>query len=57
MLNVLGGDGCSSDTVKQQLVIGSFPAADFEIDTLTACTNNEIKFKDVTNLEVGNKNY
>ena len=56
-LNVLGGEGCLSDTIKQQLIVGSRPVADFKMDTLIGCSDQKIKFSDAANLAVGEKNY
>jgi len=57
MLNILGGEGCLSDTIKQQLVIGSYPKASFTMDTSIACSDQQVKFNDATYLEMGKKNY
>jgi PKD repeat protein len=56
-LNVLGGEGCLSDTIKQQLTVGGRPVADFKMDTLTACSDQEIKFSDAASVTIGEKNY
>ncbi len=54
-LNILGNDGCISDTFKQQVTVGSYPVANFDYSPKPACTNNEIKFTDATTLQVGTK--
>lgn len=56
-LNVMGADGCLSDTFKQQITIGSYPVADFKINSLPICTNRGAIFTDATTLEVGTENY
>ncbi|MEP6466877.1 MAG: PKD domain-containing protein [Parafilimonas sp.] len=56
-LNVLGGEGCLSDTSKQQITIGSFPVADFKTNVLPICTNRNAVFTDATTLDVGTEDY
>jgi gliding motility-associated-like protein len=56
-LNVLGGEGCLSDTFKQQITVGSYPVADFKTNVVPICTNRNAVFTDASTLDVGTKNY
>ena len=56
-LNVTGGDGCTSDTTKEQVTIGSYPVAGFNVNTLPICDNRAAIFTDATKLDVGTENY
>lgn len=56
-LNVMGGEGCLSDTFKQAITIGSYPIADFKTNISPICTNRDAVFTDVTVLDVGTANY
>ncbi len=56
-LNVLGGEGCLSDTFKRQITIGSYPVVDFKTNILPICTNRNAIFTDATTLTVGTENY
>jgi len=55
--NITGGDGCSSDTTKQQVTVGSYPIADFNTAALPVCDNRDAIFTDATILDVGTANY
>lgn len=56
-LNVKGADGCTSDTFRKQITVGSFPVADFKINNSPICTNRDAIFTDATILDVGTENY
>lgn len=56
-LNVLSGDGCMSDTFKKQVVISSYPVADFTTVDSPLCTDHSVVFKDATALVAGTLNY
>jgi gliding motility-associated-like protein len=47
--------GCVSDTMKQQVTIGTYPVADFSMPVL--CTGKQLPFKDETTLSVGSLAY
>ncbi|MEO8712437.1 MAG: PKD domain-containing protein [Parafilimonas sp.] len=56
-LNVLGGEGCLSDTFKRQITVGSYPLADFKTNIFPICTNRNAIFTDATKLDVGTEDY
>jgi gliding motility-associated-like protein len=56
-LNIVGGDGCVSDTFKNPVTVGSVPIADFKLNTSPLCSNTQAVFTDATILEVGTENY
>jgi gliding motility-associated-like protein len=56
-LNVLGGEGCLSDTFKQQITVGTYPIADFKADLFPVCTNRNAIFTDESFLQVGTEDY
>jgi gliding motility-associated-like protein len=56
-LNIVGGDGCVSDTFKNAVTVGSVPVADFKLNTSPLCSNTSAVFTDATIVDVGNVNY
>lgn len=54
---ITGGDGCTSDTTKQPVTVGSYPIADFNINTSPVCDNRGALFTDATTVHVGTANY
>jgi gliding motility-associated-like protein len=56
-LNIVGGDGCVSDTFKNTVTVGSMPRADFQLNTSPLCSNTSAVFTDATTVDVGNTNY
>jgi gliding motility-associated-like protein len=56
-LNVLSGDGCMSDTFKKQVIISSYPVADFKTVDSPVCTNRPAVFTDATTVIAGTLNY
>ncbi|MBS1746948.1 MAG: PKD domain-containing protein [Bacteroidetes bacterium] len=56
-LNVLSGDGCKSDTFKKQVVISSFPVADFSTVDSPLCTGRSVIFSDASTVIAGTLNY
>lgn len=56
-LNVLGGEGCLSDTFKRQITVGTYPVANFKTNILPICTNRNAAFTDATVLDVGTEDY
>ena len=53
--NILGNDGCLSDTFKKVITVGSVPQVDFTIDPDTVCDNSAVLFSDSTIVEYGTK--
>lgn len=56
-LNVTGGEGCVSDTFKQNITVGAYAVADFNTNVLPICTNRSAIFTDASTLNGGTKNY
>ncbi len=56
-LNIVGGDGCVSDTFKNAVTVGSIPIADFNLNTSPLCSNTQAVFTDATTVDVGTANY
>ncbi len=52
-LNIVGNDGCISDTFRQQVVAGSKPVADFSFEDTPYCDNKLIPFNDLSKVEYG----
>ena len=55
-LNIVGNDGCLSDTFRQQVVAGSKPVADFNFKAPPYCDNKLIPFNDLSKVEYGTIN-
>ena len=56
-LTITGGDGCTSDTTKEKVTVGSYPVAGFNTSALPICDNRAVIFTDATTLDVGTENY
>lgn len=56
-LNITGGDGCTSDTTKQEITVGSYPVAGFNTAPSPICDNSNVIFTDATSLDIGTKSY
>lgn len=55
-LNIVGNDGCISDTFRQQVVAGSKPVAHFDFEDPPYCDNKLIPFNDLSKVEYGTIN-
>ncbi len=55
-LNILGNNGCVSDTFQQVVVAGSKPVADFDFKDPPYCDNKLIPFNDQSTVEYGTVN-
>ncbi|HTN06017.1 lectin-like domain-containing protein [Agriterribacter sp.] len=55
-LNIVGNDGCISDTFRQQVVAGSKPLANFNFKDPPYCDNKPIPFNDLSKVEYGTIN-
>jgi len=55
-LNILGNNGCLSDTFKQTIVMGSKPMPAFNYTPAIACQNSPIDFKDLSTVQFGTIN-
>lgn len=55
-LNIVGNDGCISDTFRQQVVAGSKPLANFNFKDPPYCDNKLIPFNDLSKVEYGTIN-
>ena len=56
-LNILGNNGCMSDTFQQQVVAGSKPIADFDFKAAPYCDNKLIPFNDLSTVTFGTVNH
>lgn len=56
-LNILGNDGCLSDTFHKEIIVGTYPIADFTLAPTPVCTASDVLFTDSTRLEFGTENY
>jgi gliding motility-associated-like protein len=52
-LNILGNNGCVSDTVRKQIIVGSQPVVKFGYDPPLLCDNTEISFLDSSTVQFG----
>lgn len=52
-LNIVGNDGCLSDTFRQQVVAGSKPIADFKINDPPFCERKWLSLEDQSTVEFG----
>ncbi|MCC6289152.1 MAG: gliding motility-associated C-terminal domain-containing protein [Chitinophagaceae bacterium] len=52
-LNILGNNGCISDTFRQQVVAGSKPLADFDFKSPPYCDDKMIPFNDLSGVAYG----
>lgn len=52
-LNILGNNGCLSDTFRQRVVAGSKPIADFDFKDPPYCDDKLIPFNDLSSVEFG----
>ncbi|HEX5024284.1 MAG TPA: PKD domain-containing protein [Agriterribacter sp.] len=52
-LNILGNNGCLSDTFRQVVVAGSKPLADFDFGNPPYCNNKLIPFNDRSTVQYG----
>lgn len=55
-LNIVGNNGCLSDTFRRLIIIGSKPVADFVYTSPIACSNDEIGFRDSSYVQYGTIN-
>jgi len=55
-LNIVGNDGCLSDTFQRQILIGSKPIADFKFPPGEPCQNSPVLFVDSSYVEFGSIN-
>lgn len=55
-LNILGNNGCLSDTFKQQIIVGSKPVAAFESPPPPYCNEAMVTFRDASSVEYGSIN-
>lgn len=55
-LNILGNNGCLSDTFQQQVVAGSKPVVDFDFKSPPYCDDKLIPFNDLSTVEFGTIN-
>lgn len=55
-LNILGNNGCVSDTFQQQVVSGSKPIANFDFKQAPYCDDKLIPFNDLSEVEFGTIN-
>lgn len=55
-LNILGNDGCLSDTFRQTVVAGSIPAAGFDFNSGPYCDDKLIPFVNQSTVEFGTIN-
>jgi len=55
-LAILGNNGCTSDTFKQRVVVGSIPIADFALDPGIVCDSLPVIFKDQSTVQFGTIN-
>ncbi|HRQ50134.1 MAG TPA: PKD domain-containing protein, partial [Agriterribacter sp.] len=55
-LNIVGNDGCISDTFRQRVVAGSKPLADFNFKDPPYCDNKPIPFNDLSQVAFGTIN-
>lgn len=56
-LNILGNNGCLSDTFHQQIVAGSKPLPGFDFKSPPYCDDKMIPFNDLSEAEFGTINY
>ncbi|MFT3949497.1 MAG: PKD domain-containing protein [Agriterribacter sp.] len=52
-LNILGNNGCLSDTFEQQVIAGSKPVANFDFKSPPYCDNKMIPFNDLSEVTYG----
>lgn len=55
-LNILGNNGCLSDTFHQQVVAGSIPVADFAFKDAPFCDNRAVTMSNLSTVEFGTIN-
>jgi gliding motility-associated-like protein len=55
-LNILGNNGCISDTFKQQVVAGSKPLANFDFKSPPYCDDKLIPFNNLSQVDFGTIN-
>lgn len=55
-LNILGNNGCVSDTFKQKITVGSRPVAGFELPPPPYCNEEVVVLKDASEVEYGSIN-
>lgn len=55
-LNILGNNGCLSDTFQQQVVAGSKPIVDFDFKSPPYCDDKLIPFNDLSTVDFGTIN-
>jgi len=56
-LNITDGNGCVSDTFKQDIAIAAYPVADFKVNAEPICANSDAVFTDATTISTGTVNY
>ena len=52
-LNILGNNGCISDTFKRQIIVGSKPIAKFAYSPFPVCNNQPVQFMDSSSVQFG----
>ncbi|RYZ32710.1 MAG: PKD domain-containing protein, partial [Sphingobacteriales bacterium] len=52
-LSIVGNNGCTSDTFKKRIVVGSKPVADFRIDPGIVCDSSPVFFRDQSTVQFG----
>jgi len=55
-LNIVGSNGCLSDTFHQQIIVGSKPVADFAYASTSACGNEPLQLLDQSSVQYGTIN-
>lgn len=55
-LNILGNNGCVSDTFRKQIIVGSKPVAGFGYIPFPACAGAPVFFTDSSSVQFGNIN-
>ncbi len=55
-LNILGNNGCVSDTFKKRVVVGSAPVAKFGYNPWLICENQPVHFSDSSTVQFGTIN-
>jgi len=55
-LNILGNNGCLSDTFYQRVVAGSIPIADFALNDAPFCDNRNVDFSNLSRVDFGTIN-
>ncbi len=55
-LNILGNNGCISDTFKRQVIVGSVPIASFGNNPSILCEGQPVQFVDLSTVQFGTIN-